>query len=307
MSKRASTIIWAIDPFKTDKQTLTKSALYLDQLARDFRVKVRPTYILSPHTFYLPIDYFVPPTAVDFVRQARTKLEELLKSVKSPNFLPGNVLYDDSTTLKGTVDTFVENAKDENALLIFATTHGRKGLRRFWLGSFVETLLMYSAIPTISINPSSKVLAKPNSILLPTDLVKNSKKVLSKILPLAKRLNAKISILHVLRSPVMELGMEAVGPMNYSYYEKAWDDIKKSAQKKLDNWVEQTKKAGVRCEGTLIESADSISDVIISMSKAKKANLVAMASVSGPVENILTGGITRQIVRYNDCPTWIVH
>lgn len=308
MSQNKTVIIWAIDPYKTEKELLTKSAIYLEKLARDLGAKIKPTYILSPTFFYLPTDFFIPPNMNDFARKAKKDLDETLKRFKSNTFLPGTVLVDDSNSIRGAANVFIENAKDEGALCIFATTHARRGLPRFWLGSFVETLLMYSPIPVVALNPQTKSATHISSILLPTDLTKGSRKSLEKIIPLAKRLGAKIHILHVLRDlESITFGSESSAQVAYTMYADAFGEIKKSAEKRLNAWIAICSKAGVSCEGIIVNSLESVTDVILKVSKAKKIKLVAMSAVSGPVENILTGGITRQVVRYGQCPTWVVH
>jgi nucleotide-binding universal stress UspA family protein len=301
MSKNKPLIIWAVDPYNIEKSLLTKSIIYLEKLARDLGAKIKPVYILSPNSFYLPTDYFIPPTMPDFARHAKLELDETLSKIKSKAFLPGTVILDSSNSLRGAAATFIENAKDEKALCIFATTHGRRGLPRFWLGSFVETLLMYSPIPVIALNPTTKSSSNISSILLPTDLSKSSSKSLQKIIPLAKRLNAKIYILHVLRH------FEGTAWGDYSMYTDTKEEVKASAQKRLSTWVKTCEKARIPCEAVIVDTFDSVTDAILKVAKEKNVKLVAMAALSGPIENVLTGGITRQVVRYGECPTWVVH
>lgn len=307
MSKNKTTIIWALDPFKTEKKLLIKSAVYLEKLARDLDAVVKPTYILSPHMVFLPMDYFIPPSELDFVKKAQEKLDETLKQFKSKYFLPGIVLNDNSNSLRGSVDTFIANAKDEKAACIFATTHARKGLPRFWLGSFVETLLMHSPVPVISLNPNTKSTTNITSILFPTDLSIRSVKSLLKILPMAKKLGAKLYVLHIFGTAQANLASVELSGVTYDYYEGILDGIKRDSQSRLDKLVERCKKSGVTCEGILTSTNKSLTDEILRVAKAKKVKLVAMASISGPIENMLTGGITRQVVRYGDCATWVVH
>ncbi len=308
MSKNKSVIIWAFDPTHIEKSLLTKTIIYLEKLARDLGARIKPTYILSPQMYYLPTDYFIPPSTQDFARQAQNQMEEALKDYKSNHFLQPEVILDDSNTLRGSTNAFIEYAKDEKATCIFATTHARRGLPRFWLGSFVETLLMYSPIPVVALNPSTKSALNITSILVPTDLTKAAQKSLKKVVPLAKRLGAKIYMLHVVRDlDVVTLGTEKYSQLAADLYSKAMDDIKKTATQRLNKVVAQVKKSGVSCEGIVVNTIESITDVILRVSKSKKIKMVAMTAVSGPVENLLTGGITRQIVRYGECPTWVVH
>ncbi|OQW49203.1 MAG: hypothetical protein A4S09_03810 [Proteobacteria bacterium SG_bin7] len=307
MSRSKAMIIWAIDPFKTEKNLLTKSVIYLEKLARDLGAVVKPTYILSPYMFFLPMDYFIPPDELDFVQKAQAKLDEALKQFKSAYFLPGIVLTDNSNSLRGSVDTFIANAKDEKATCIFATTHARRGLPRFWLGSFVETLLMHSPVPVISLNPNTKSATSITSILFPTDLSIRSVKSLLKVLPMAKKLGSKLYVLHVFGNTQANWASVELSGITYDYYDGMLDKMKSDSKTRLDKLVKRCQKSGVTCEGIFVITTKSITDEILRVAKTKKIKLVAMASISGPVENMLTGGITRQVVRYGDCATWVVH
>lgn len=309
MSKNGTVIVWAIDPYNTNKSHLTKSVVYLEKLARDMGAKIKPTYILSPYMYYTPLDHLIPPSEADFVRQAEVKLQEIVKSFKSKNFLAGEVLLDESSSLRGSVNTFIENAKDQKAICIFATTHARRGLPRFWLGSFVETLVMQSSVPVISLNPATKSPLNITSILLPTDLKDASKKSILKILPLAKKLGAKVYLLHVLRDveAFSVGGAPYMTPVSQEFYAQTIQDIKQDTKANLDKLVARCKKSGVSCEGIFVNTIDSVTDVILRVAKQKKIKLVAMSAVSGPIETLVTGGVTRQVVRYGECPTWVVH
>ncbi len=307
MSKNKTVIIWAIDPYNTEKKLLLNSAVYLKKLANDLNANVKPVYTLTPKSFSLPTDVFIPPTTEDFAYKVQNDLNEALRQFKFDNFLPGTVLLDKSTSIRGAVNAFIENAKDEKAICIFATTHARKGLPRFWLGSFVETLLMHSPIPVIALNPATKTNINITSILFPTDFSKESKKTLQKLLPMAKSLDAKIYVMHVIRDDFLSMGTEYYSAMTANFYSKAMAEIKESTQKRLDAMIAKCKEAKIRCEGLMVMTTQSITDEILKVSKSKKIKMVAMAAVSGPIENIIAGGITRQVVRYSKCPTWVVH
>lgn len=303
------TIIWALDPFHGRKQNHAKSAFYVENLGRILRAKVEPVFILSPNIFYFPMDYIVPPEKSEFIVIAQRELDILLKNFTSKIFLPGRVLYDDAFTLRGTIQTFIAYAQDRKALLIFSPTHARKGFPRFWLGSFTETLLMNSPIPVITVNPKTKAGLRFQNVIYPTDLSKLSQKSLNAFLPVARLMNAKVHLLHGLQGdmPTAALASEGLSDVAYNFYSQEMKRIKKVREKKIHSWVKFCKKHGVETTAEIAENQTQILETVLKSAKEKKANLIAMATTSGPVENLMTGGITRQVVRYADVPVWVMH
>jgi nucleotide-binding universal stress UspA family protein len=307
--KKERIIIWALDPFHGKKQDHVKAALYVENLARNLKAKVEPTFILSPNVFYLPMDYFMPPEKSEFINVAQAELDELLRNFNSKNFLPGRVLYDEAFTLRGTVSTFISYAQDRKALLIFSPTHARKGLPRFWLGSFAETLLMYSPIPVVTVNPRVRGPLRFHTVIYPTDLSEPSQKSLSAFLPVAKLMNAKVHLLHGLQgyTTTAALASEGLSDVAYNYYAKEMKRIRRTREKQIQAWARLCKRHGVPATSEVAEDANEVLQTVLKTAKRKHANMIAMATTSGPLENVMTGGITRQVVRYADVPVWVMH
>lgn len=302
-------LIWAVDPYNTDSKSLIKSAFYVDKLAKDLNAKVEPAYILSPNTFYLPTDYFIPPTEKEFLVAAKNKLDTTLEKLDSNNFLPGRVLRDDSYTLRGTCNTFIEYAKDQNASFIICNTHARRGIKRFWLGSFAETLIMYSTLPVVTINPKTQSSLKINNVLFPTDLSDSSKRSLEDFIFYARKFGARLHILHVTQGfrQIAALANEGLSEVGYKFYYEEMKKIKRQSEKRIKLLVNSCKQKGVPTTWQIVETKAGVLDEILKIAQKKKANLIAMATTSGPIESVVTGGIARQVARYAESPVWISH
>ncbi len=309
MSKNTRLIIWAFDPFHGNKSDHTRTALYVENLARSLNAKIEPVFILSPNIFYFPMDYLVPPAKEDFIDTAEREMETILSQFQSKYFLAGKVLYEEAFTLRGTVNSFIKYARDRKATLIFSPTQARRGFPRFWLGSFTETLLMYSPVPVITVNPQVKGPLRFHTVIYPTDLSDASKATLISFLPLAKSFNAKIHLLHALQGfgTVSALASEGLSNVAFSYYNKEIKRIRAKREKQLQSWIKLCKRYGVGTTAEILASEKQVLDMVLKSAKKNHANLIAMATTSGPVENVMTGGITRQVVRYSEVPVWVMH
>lgn len=101
----------------------------------------------------------------------------------------------------------VEYAAEENVDLIVMGAHGRRGFRRFLLGSVAEEVVRLSPCPVLTIRGEGKgkktELEKPEKILVPFDFSGHSRRALETARELAASYGGKLHVLHVIE-PVME-------------------------------------------------------------------------------------------------------
>ncbi len=302
------TIIWAINPYEKNKTVQLHSALFLQRLAKEFGASITPTYVLSPPTLFLPTDYFIPPNLADFVGSSKIKLHNILKKLKLKSLEPITVITDEKSSLRENAQTLISFAKKQNALFIFAPTHARSGLPRFWLGSFVENLLLYSDIPVFTINPKIKLNVSISSVIYPTDLTSASKAAFKTFLPLAKKLRAKVILYHQLRNfSAIEVNPEGLTAGSWEFYKEELENIRVKKMQEIQIWKDLAQGAHVDCDFELIQSRKSVVDSILDTVKKRKIKLIALNTSSGPVESLFAGGIARQLVRYSAAPVWVVH
>lgn len=106
----------------------------------------------------------------------------------------------DTRLVKGTALQVVEQilALEDTDLLVVGT-HGKKGLRRFLVGSMAEQIFRHVRCPVLVIGPWVRVFAdwKPKRILLATDLQSDESKTMDYAIALAAEHNAELALLHV--------------------------------------------------------------------------------------------------------------
>jgi len=91
-------------------------------------------------------------------------------------------------------------AEEHGCELIVVGTHGRRGLRRFVLGSVAADLLRTAPFPVFTVPAHDETEAGRNPfshILVPFDFSDHAEYALEYAVHLAKRLNAEIELLHV--------------------------------------------------------------------------------------------------------------
>jgi nucleotide-binding universal stress UspA family protein len=135
-------VIVAVD----DSEPADAAAAVAAKLTREARAGATAVYVLDPAPLYTSaVDLGFDPEALE--RELRTESEGTVRAAITRAGLP------DGTSVviaEGeTVDTIVATADKRRATLIVCGTHGRRGVRRFFLGSVAEHLVRTSDIPVL--------------------------------------------------------------------------------------------------------------------------------------------------------------
>jgi nucleotide-binding universal stress UspA family protein len=145
--------------------------------------------------------------------------------------------------------------------LVIVGTRGLKGFRRLFIGSVAEEVIRYARRPVMVIGPNAqkKELSlagrKPASILVPTDLGKNSRAAELYAVSLAKRLGARVVLFHCLGDnyhAIVDQSM-ASGMIPFNF-ENVLDELREDAIKSLKQKTGIFQKHGVPCEYKIEES-----------------------------------------------------
>lgn len=297
-------VLWAVDPSEKSVRFYTSVPQVIRYLHRQPGAIIEPVHILS----------MAPEVSAEFTAQWRPEysssavkqISRLTQELKLRNLAPPQILFHDSLSTRGAVDTLTEYADRAGAALIIAQTHSRKGVRRLFLGSFAETLLFRSKIPVMLINQEMKRFSGFQKILFPTDFGRHSRAQFNRVIDLALTFQAKVTLFHSVQHPIEPNGvwLYSAGPLA-PFPDYVRDQIK-FATRRARSWVRIAEKLGVSMNYVINKRGLSISDQILSVSRKWKVGLIAMETQSGPISATLLGSVTRQVVRQSLCPVWVL-
>ena len=187
--------------------------------------------------------------------------------------------------------------------LIVMSTHGRTGLKHFFLGSTAERILQHSPCPVLVTRPRVKTLSRPSvhgsalrsidTILVPVDFSQTSFQALEYAVEFAERVAARLILFHA-----VDLG-PALTADGYAMYdmtamEKA---AQKGAEEQMQKFVRLAKFQGVHFE-TLVRVAQSISE-ICNLAEQRDVDLIITATHGRTgFKHLLIGSVAEQVVRY---------
>lgn len=303
-------VIWSADAFeeKSDMRNHAVSALkYL--LHRFPKLKIEPTYVLSPAELDLSLD-FSPPWIKQFRPGAEKALASSAREMGLTSSLAPVVLVQRSPSLSSSVSTLLKYAKSVHADLIVAGTHARQGVGRWVLGSFAETLVTHARTPLLIVGPESQALHRGH-ILFASDMGENSSVVFKRVLALASDLQAKITLLHVTALPVAAVIQSGIYMLGGGWVpvQDFLGSEEEDRRERAEKWIVEAKKKGVTMEFVLERTGggkqSSVAQTILAQAQSRQAGMIAIAAQSGVVKAAILGSTARQVLRQAPCPVWI--
>jgi len=286
--------VWAFDPHMQDKLVSKHLSEILNLLAVKTRATIKPVYVVTPIEMNLP----------EFVRR---EVLAALRKVKVRGIQKPHLIFDRSgLTITGAVKCLNAFATKAKTKAIVVGTHSRSGIKRFFLGSFAESLLMYSKSAVILVGPKTKKQVGIKRILFATDLSKESKKSFKELLSFAKEIGAELQIFHALQtmSYFANFFDNPAGAQEAYYLAEALKDQEKASIKELKKLEIFSRASGVKARSQIERGVDSVGDSILRAGKDFKADFIAVGTQRGPVRASL-GSVARFIVRKSVLPVWV--
>lgn len=305
-------LIWALDPLEALREKPGKlqanAAETLRFLSEKHHCAIEPVYVMNA----------APPISIEtdvewapiYFEAAENAAQKILNQFPKLSLLPLKILTQSGTSTFGAANTLAQYAFRQQAFLIVANTHSKSGFKRFFLGSFAETLLLRSQIPVVVVGPHSHKIQAFDQILFPTDFAPHTRFVFKRVLDLARTLGSNITLLYVIPFTVQPY---TSGNILFpgSYWGAYLDYVtatKKFAQKNAQTWSNLASKHGVKVNLVIDDRGyRSIWESILQQARKNRVGMIAMESMSGPVSSVVIGSVTRQVVRHAECPIWILH
>jgi nucleotide-binding universal stress UspA family protein len=312
-------IVWAIDAFSQDQESLKQAETALKGLTSapaSKSAEIYPVYVFNwadMFTFTDTLDNTVSlnlPPIEQIEKVAKEELTKLLKGVSLEGLQAPIILAHENRESGADVVELNRFAEKVEANLICLYTHARKGLKRLTLGSFAESLFLHAKTPVFLLNPKVHPPKEFKHIFVPTDFSKESEFVFHEMVKLAKENSAKITLFHSIIDRINP--MISMGAMLFGGNWPSQNTLEKSkvewARKEGEKLVDYAKTNGVLTQVELDETGEGgVHDHALKKAHDLGADMIALASRSGPVQANLIGSVARQIVRASDLPVWIFH
>lgn len=194
----------------------------------------------------------------------------------------------------------VSYAQEQEVDLIVMGTHGRRGVRRFLLGSVTEEVIRTAHCPILTIRGRSAGEVEPiRRILVPFDFSDEARSSLREAESLAETHGAKVDLLHVVAPPIAPGALAGV-PLPTAPN----DELLKQMQKSLRELAaESPMKAQI--ETHVLEGSPAWE--ICDLAQKADCDLIIQGShgLSG-MTRLLLGSVSEKVARLAGCPVLIL-
>jgi len=295
-------IVWAVDPLGEEPGYQVAGAEFLAKLGERASVEVFPIYLYGSYPLEYPL--YEPPALDPAVR---AEAMAAMAAIRERHAIAGlkdlEILVAGYTSLKEGVVKLVEHAEALEVDAVFATTHARKGVSRWIIGSFAEALMERSTVPLLILNPESKVEWRPDAALFATDFSTESRSAFRKFLPFARALRAKVSIYHQKSHPLSEGVAPAFGGVAMTMTDR--DHDARSSESFAQEWRGVAESEGVEAE-MIVDPKLALSPADGALAKAEDLGAwIAIAAQGKPVPVAIFGSNARHILRDSRVPVWL--
>ncbi len=292
---RVAKIIWSVDPFESRGAILKNTLCFLTQLSAKTRLPVEPVYVVSPLELGITLEFSVPEKE-RFQSLALKQMLRFLKRVQIPQLLPPKILIERDPSITESVKTFTKYAAQEKGNLVVVGTHAKKGMQRFFLGSYAETVLFSPKVQVILVNPRTRCDSPLKKILFATDFSKKSKEAFDELCGLAAQLHSKLIIYHALPKPLGLWSVDTKASISEEVRQKEGE---------AREFVEKAKSNGIPATVMIEKTSSEKYEAILTQSKKLKVGIVALAAESGKMATTFLGSTTRKVVRGTTLPVWV--
>jgi len=193
----------------------------------------------------------------------------------------------------------LDYAESHDIDLVAMSTHGRRGLRRFLLGSVTEEVVQRSSAPVLTLRGENSVFdAVPHRILAAVDLSEHSSAAVAHAKELAALFHAELQLLHVVVPPPLPVYYDGLATPNI-----------------VPDLPQLTKEAGSALEELYARSGGPSGPVslhvvqgvavaeILRFAEVNSSDVVVVASHGHTgVSHLLLGSVAERVVRQSGSP-----
>lgn len=308
MSTIEHPLAWAIDPFETDETLLRSPAAFARDWFKRTGSPILPVSVFSARQFGLTME-FEYDSLLAIQEEARNRVGRLVHRLGLDHVsAPPRVLTSTALSRAEEADELSRFAVSHGAAALLIGTHGRRGVRRFLMGSFAEALLLRSQVPVLTISPLARNPKAPRRILFPTEFGRYALRTYHQVLDLAKPLGAAVTLAHVV--PGLGSQMLIASSLGYPIPSPIFEDEiarrKKVAQRHFESWMRAGQRREIPVRAFVVGPGDSIAAQILELTRRERADLIALESESGRISSAMLGSVCREIIRQAPCPVWVL-
>jgi len=212
--------------------------------------------------------------------------------------------YQALVTIGNTSDEIARQAHEHGVDLVITATHGRSGLKRFFLGSVTERLMRVLPCPLLILRGSEEreALYTPRQfpfkkILVGCDFSTDANLALEYSLSMAQEFESELHLVHVIEPS----GYKNLFKLPQGSGEKIKQDLYDMIKEKLNSLIPEEALDWIRLDTRLLVGKPYAE--LVRYARMNDIDLIALGIRGhGMVEELLVGSTTDRVIRQSPCP-----
>ncbi|MCB9026413.1 MAG: universal stress protein [Bdellovibrionaceae bacterium] len=302
-------VVWAFDPYSDTQDAWQGTIGLLDQLKDSNReLIIHPIYVLGQEMVHWVAN--ITPPKLDLVQPKILEvMTEKINSLKRNDIAQPKVLISDGFNSRDDIDTFSEELKKIQPDLVVLNTHQRKGMTRWFMGSFTENFLLKCQFPALVIPPNMKLSKKIIKTLIPSSLKDKEKVFFNEFVSGKMGIKTDVILYSKIFHPIDTFASSAITALGGSWVslEAFSQEVVVDRLKKGEEWGAEAKKQGVSVKVKVDDSPKDFAENLLQVAQEEDVQLIALPSFSGKTEAVLLGSNAREIVRQSPLPVLVRH
>ena len=199
----------------------------------------------------------------------------------------------------------VEYAQEVDIDLIVMGTHGRRGLRKMFLGSVAAEVIRSAPCSVLTIRGKGKrtEVHDPKRILVPVDFSDQGRGALRVATSLARTYQAKIQLLHVL-GEVLHPAFYNMGAIRLSDLQP---EIKEKARSHMEGYLSEVAEEPDPLATCHVQEGHAARE-IVRFSQKQESDLIVMATHGHTDKrHFLIGGTAEKVISGAECPVLAIN
>lgn len=196
----------------------------------------------------------------------------------------------------------LQYARDHEVDLIVMGTHGRRGIRRLFLGSVAEEVVRLSACPVLTVHAGPARSGELfGDILVPIDFSPHSKAALRAAVALAPEFGASLDLLHIVEEPLhpafYNAGVFSIYDMQPDIEVRVEEHLRKLAQEVGTSDVEVNFH---------VKPGHAAREIVAFANDRRSGLIVTSTHGLTGIEHLLIGSVAEKVTRMAPCPVLTV-
>ena len=220
----------------------------------------------------------------EMILEVEKQFKKLIRTYEK--LLPGNAIG--YTIREGRIYHQVAlEAKEKEAILVVAGTHGTAGFEEFWIGSNANKIVSLSPCPVITIRGGIKVSRELTRIVMPIDSTPETRQKASFTAVIANLFNAEVHVL--------------------ALYTTSISTIQENVNSYANQVIRFMEEENINCQFESLRT-ENIAHATIDYAEKMQANLISiMTEQETAASNLWLGPYAQQLVNHSPVPVLSIH